>query len=192
MLSKRYRTWFTLFFLPLFPISKSRPFSECANCHAQFPLSTDEITTRVAEGERQQSAEAIRMYNSLRHSPANCVTLNDLIRLYGSLKEYDQAISAAAQFPQALHNSEQVMTALGRVHLAKQEHDKAVEWFDQAIDRNDQYGEPFFHRAVALSQQPEPDFAAATASARSARNLNHQGADELIQEIETKAGKSET
>lgn len=186
MISKTYRNWFTLFLLPLFPISKSQPFSECTHCRAQFPLSIDEINSRVAEGERQQSADAIRLYNSLRHSPANCVTLNDLIRLYGSLKEYDQAISAAGEFPEALQNSEQVMTALARVHLAKEDFDGALHWFDQAIQKNDQYAEPFFHRAVALMTKPQPDLDAARAAARTAKNLGHLGADDLIREIAAK------
>ena len=118
LVAKSYRQWFTVFFLPVFPVSGSTRFTECSNCRARFQARAEELRARLAAGEQQQNQQAIALYNSLRASPANSVTLNELMQLYAGLREYEQAISAAGQFPQALHNSEQCMTTLGRVYLA--------------------------------------------------------------------------
>ena len=118
IVGKTYRPWFTLFFLPVFPIGGSRRFSQCTSCQAQFPVPVDELRRRLSGAQQQQSQQAIALYNSLRTSPANSITLNQLMLLYASMKEYGQAIGAGADFPQALHNSEQCMTTLGRVYLA--------------------------------------------------------------------------
>src|SRR3954447_500282 len=139
--SKTVRHWFTIFFLPLFPVGSQQRFSQCSNCGAQFPIEARQLGTQVAAAERVQSQRAISLYNSLRNSPANSITLNELMTMYAHMGEYDQAISAARDFSQALHNSEQCMTTLGRVYLAKNEHTEAVRWFNEALSRNEAQGE---------------------------------------------------
>src|SRR6188472_2825086 len=109
IVGKTYRNWFTVFFIPIFPISGAQRFSQCSNCGAQFPIEARQLGSQVAAAERDQSQRAIQLYNSLRNSPANSITLNELMTLYASLNDFDQAISAARQFPQALENSEQAM-----------------------------------------------------------------------------------
>jgi tetratricopeptide (TPR) repeat protein len=187
LVPKQYRTWFTLFFIPVFPISGVRRFVECSNCGAGFQVSSQQIAARVSENEQQQSQQAIGLYNSLRASPANSITLDQLMKLYASMKEYDQAVSAAADFPQALHNSEQAMTTLGRVYLAQNKFDEAIKWFDAAIARNDQLAEAHYYKAVTYLMTQPPDPAKAVASARVARNLGFPNADALLREAETKA-----
>ncbi len=95
IVGKRHRQWFTVFFIPVFPISGSTPFSQCDGCGAQFSLPVAELGTRLADSEREQSQRAIALYNSLRNSPANSITLNELMTLYAGIDEFDQAISAA-------------------------------------------------------------------------------------------------
>jgi tetratricopeptide (TPR) repeat protein len=187
MLGKTYRTWFTLFFIPVFPVSGAHPISQCRLCGAKFPVSTRELSSRVASSDREQSARAIAMYNSLRNSPANSVTLNDLMTLYASMSEYDQAISAAGQFPQALNNSEQCMTTLGRIYLAKNDHKSAIQWFDAAITRNPQLGEAQYFKAVAHLTDTPPEVDQAIAAARAARAAGHPNAEELFRQAQEKA-----
>jgi phage terminase large subunit GpA-like protein len=137
IVGKSVRSWFTLFFIPVFPVSGTRRFSQCTHCGAQFPVEARQLGQQVAAAERQQSQRAIGLYNSLRNSPANSITLNELMTLYASINEFDQAISAAREFTAALHNSEQCMTTLGRIYLAKNEHPEAIRWFDEALKRNE-------------------------------------------------------
>src|SRR5206468_3037045 len=91
---KTVRSWFTLFFIPVFPVSGSRRFSQCTHCGAQFPVEARQLGTQVAAAERQQSQRAIALYNSLRNSPANSITLNEPMTLYASINEFDHAIAA--------------------------------------------------------------------------------------------------
>ena len=192
MLGKSHRQWFTVFFLPVFPISADQPFTQCANCGAQFPVGPSQLQTRLTASNEQQTQEAIGLYNSLRASPANSITLNHLMMIYAGMKEYDQALGAASDFPQALHNSEQCMGTLGRVYLAKNDLENAQKWFDAAITRNPRLGEAHYYKAVAhlMSTPPEADKAAVCA--RAARKAGYPNADVLLKDAEGKARASWT
>ena len=187
LLARSYRLWFTLFFLPLFPISGKRRFTQCPHCGGQFPVASEELRTRLAASEQQQNQEAIALYNSLRASPANSVALNQLMQLYAGLREYDQAISAAGQFPQALHNSEQCMATLGRVYLAKNQPAEAIAWFSAAIERNPMLGEAQYHKALAHLLETPANYPAAIAAAHAARSTGYPNADALLRDAEAKS-----
>lgn len=187
IVGKIYRPWFTLFFLPLFPIGRSQRFSECSKCGAQFPVEARQLSTQISASEREQSQRGIAMYNSLRNSPANSITLNELMALYASLSEYDQAISAASEFPDALNASEQCMVTLGRVYLAKNDNPTALKWFDAAIARNEALGEAHYYKGVTKMTATPPDFAGAVAAARAARSSGFPGAEHLLQEAESRS-----
>jgi tetratricopeptide (TPR) repeat protein len=184
---KTYRNWFTVFFVPVFPISGRTEFCECPACGAQIPVPAEELRRRLAESDRQQRQQAITLYNSLRASPANAVTLNELMTLYASMNEFDQAASAAAEFPQALHASEQCMTTLGRVYLAQNRFAEAVQWFDAAVARNPALGEAQYYKALAHLLSTPPDARQAVAAARAARSAGFPNAEALLREAEEKA-----
>ena len=186
IIGKSYRTWFTLFFIPVFPISGAQKFSQCSNCGAEFPVEARTLGTQVAAAEQQQSQRAIQLYNSLRNSPGNSITLNELMTLYATLNDFDGAISAARQFPQALESSEQCMVTLGRVYLAKQENREAVRLFEQAIARNETLAEAHYYKGVAHLTAATPDYAQAAAAARQARVHGYPGAEQLLREAESR------
>ncbi len=187
MLPKLQRVWFALFFIPIFPMGTARKFVQCSACGAQFPTTPQQLRANIDRADAQQTQQAIGMYNSLRASPANSVTLNQLMMLYASLKEYDQAISAAADFPQALQASEQCMTTLGRVYLGMDRLPEALQWFDAAVERNPQLGEAQYYKAVAHMLMTPPDFAKAIAAARAARAAGYPEAETLLRQAEEKA-----
>ena len=184
---RSYRTWFTLFFLPLFPVGGKHRFTECSNCGGQFPVAPEELRSRLADSERQQSQQAIGLYNSLRASPANAITLSQLMDLYATMGEFDQAIAAAGQFPQALEASEQCMVTLGRVYLAKGQPDEALRWIDTAAARNPQLPDAQYVKGLAHLMKTPPEYDRAIAAARAARSLGHPDADRLVREAESRA-----
>lgn len=187
MLAKSVRTWFTVFFVPVFPISGRKEFTQCAACGAQFAVSPQELQRSVSDADQQASQQAIGLYNSMRAPPANAVTLNQLMSLYASIKEYDQAISAAAEYSQALTSSEQCMATLGRVHLARGDFPHALHWLGQATARNASYGEAQYYKGVAHLLTTPPQFPQAIAAARAARTLGYAGAEELLKDAEARA-----
>ncbi len=181
------RHWFTIFFIPVFPISGKRVVCTCGNCGAEFPVSPDELRAQLAAAGRQQNERAIALYNSLRASPANAITLNELMTIYASTSEFDSAIAVAGEFPQALHNSEQCMTTLGRVYLARNRHAEALQWLNAAVERNPMLAEAQYYKALTHLLVTPPDTAAAVAAARAARSGGYPGADGLLREAEAKA-----
>ena len=187
MVGKSYRTWFTVFFLPIFPVSGKQTFTQCTVCGAQFGLTLDDLRRGLARAESRQNEEAIGLYNSLRASPANSITLNNLMQMYAGMKEYDQAVSAAREFPDALNASEQCMATLGKVLLAADRHAEAMKWFEAALARNSTLGEAHYYKAVANLTSTPPNYPAAVAAARQARNAGYPQAEALMKEAEAKA-----
>lgn len=184
---KSARPWFTLFFCPIFPIGGAKAYSQCGNCGAQFGMSPDELAHNVEVSQQQMSQQAIAMYNSMRASPANSVTLNDLMALYAQIGEFDQAIAAAREFTQALNNSEQCMATLGRVLSEQKRIPEAMQWFDAALQRNPALGEAAYYKAIALASQTPPDYPNAIASARAARSSHFPPAENLLRDLEARA-----
>ena len=184
--AKRVRRWFTAFFVPVFPIGPARRFTQCGHCGATFAASTAQVAEGVARADAKQVQRGIALYNSLRASPANSVTLNELLTLYGSIGEAGQAISAAAEFPAALDASEQCMVTLGRIHAQAGDTAAAVRWFDAAVARNPDLGEAYYQRATAYLNAVPPDLDRAVASARSARRVDYPGAADLARDLEAR------
>jgi tetratricopeptide (TPR) repeat protein len=180
----RVRQWFTIFFCPLFPLGSGQRFTQCTKCNASFAMPPEQFAGAAAKADAVQTQRSITMYNSLRNSPANSVTLNELMQLYGSLGEYKQAVSAAADFPVALNNSEQCMVTLGRVYVSQNDYAAALRWFDAALARNPDLPEAQFYKAVAHLRGTPSDPAKAIAAARMARKADYPGAGELIAEAE--------
>ena len=107
--------------------------------------------------------------------------------LYASINQLDSAISAAAEFPQALQASEQCMTTLGRVYLAQNRFAEALQWFDAAVARNSTLGEAQYYKALAHLLSTPPDARQAVAAARGARSAGYPNAEALLREAEVKA-----
>ncbi len=184
---KSYRTWFTLFFIPIFPVSGQKTFCECSNCRGQFKLTLEQLKARLQQSQQASMQQSIQMYNSLRASPANSVTLNNLMLLYLQLHEYDQAISAANEFQTALNASEQCMSTLGRVLIEQKRFPEAIRWFDAALARNSTLGEAAYCKAIAMMSLQPPDLAGAAAAGRMARTAGFPGADGLLREIDNRS-----
>jgi tetratricopeptide (TPR) repeat protein len=180
----RVRSWFTIFFLPIFPLGRGQRMTQCGKCGASFAMPPEQFVDASARADAKQNQRAIAMYNSLRASPANSITLNELMQLYASMGEYSQATSAAAEFPNALNNSEQCMTTLGRIYLALGEQSVALQWLDAALARNADSAEAQYYKAVAHLRGSPPDPAKAIAAARAAKKGDYPGSDELVKEAE--------
>jgi tetratricopeptide (TPR) repeat protein len=188
--NRSMRTWVTFFMIPLFPVSGKQPMCQCSICKARFKGSAEQMQKSPAGFPVQQPSQtqrAIQMYNSLRPSPANSVTLNNLLLLYLQMGELDQAVSAAHQFPDALNASEQCMTSLGRVLLEQGDRPTAIQWFEAAINRNPMLGEAQYCKAITLMGMEPPNLTEAMTAARAARTAGLPEADVLIKELENRA-----
>jgi tetratricopeptide (TPR) repeat protein len=180
----RVRSWFTIFFMPIFPLGRGQRFTQCKKCQASFAMPPEQFVGAAARADARQMQRAIAMYNSMRVSPANCITMNELMQLYALMGEYSQAASAAAEYPNAVNNSEQCMTTLGRVYLAQDEYAAALQWLDAALARDPELAEAQYFKAVAHLKTTPPDPAKAAVAARSAKKLDYPGADEVLSEAE--------
>jgi predicted Zn-dependent protease len=187
LVGKRVRRWFTLFFVPLFPVDGGQTFTQCGQCRASFNGTPRQVAGTVARAEARQTQRAITLYNGLRASPSNSVTLNELMLLHLAEGRPADAVNAAADFPDAVNASEQCMVTLGRAYLAVGQPGEAAKWFDDALSRNPESSEAHFHRAAACLVASPPDLERAIASARAARRTDYPGAAELLATVEAQA-----
>jgi tetratricopeptide (TPR) repeat protein len=184
---RQVRPWFTLFLLPVFPLGSGRRFTQCGQCKASFATAPQEFARAAAHSDARQSQRGIALYNSMRASPGNSVTLDELMNLYLSIGEARQATAAGAEFPAAVDANEQCMTTLGRAHLASGNPAEAIRWLERALARNPQLGEAHFQQARAYLAATPPDVDRAVTAARTARWAEHPEAEALLRRAESLA-----
>jgi tetratricopeptide (TPR) repeat protein len=184
------RDWFTLFFIPVFPISGAKQFVKCTTCQACFDIDIEEFRRRSSIPDQRGLQQCIALYNTLRESPKDSVLLNRLLEMYAALREFDEALAAGRHFPDALHESAQCLTTYGKVLLASGNAPDALKYFQLALEKNKALAEAHFYTAVAhlSSLPPNPD--AAIASARLAAANGYPNTAEFIRQAESiRAGR---
>src|SRR5688500_1585382 len=100
LVGKKQRTWFTLFFIPIFPVSGATHFVQCSSCGAAFSGDLEQIQRGQAMADASLYQRGIALYNSLRASPGDSALLNQLMDHYGMMGEFDEAMAAARHFPE--------------------------------------------------------------------------------------------
>jgi tetratricopeptide (TPR) repeat protein len=191
IMSMQGRDWFTLFFIPVFPISGVKKFVKCSSCQSCFDIDIEEFRRRVSVPDQRGLQQCIALYNTLRQSPRDSVLLNRLLEMYAALREFDEALAAGRHFPEALNDSAQCLTTYGKIHLAKGEAAEALRYFQMALQKNQALAEAHFYSGVAhlSSLPPNPD--AAIASARLASTHGHPDTAEFIRHAESmRAGQA--
>ena len=184
------RVWFTLFFIPVFPISGAKPFVKCTTCQTCFDADIEQFRRNASMPDERAWQQCIALYNTLRESPKDSVLLNRLLEMYAAMREFDEALAAGRHFPDALHESAQCLTTYGKVNLAKGDAAEALKYFQMALNKNKALGEAHFYMAVAhlSSTLPNPD--AAIACARLAASHGYANTAEFIRQAESmKAGQ---
>jgi hypothetical protein len=70
----RVRTWFTLFFIPIFPFGHGRYVQECAYCGTQVSIDRDSAERFRADAEAVEDQRIARETLALR--PGGCVAVD--------------------------------------------------------------------------------------------------------------------
>jgi tetratricopeptide (TPR) repeat protein len=179
------RDWFTLFFIPIFPISGVKRFVQCSTCKTSFDADIEQFRRSATMPDERAWQQTISLYNTLRESPKDSVLLNRLLEMYAAMREFDEALAAGRHFPDALNESAQCLTTYGKIYLAKGDVPEALKYLQMALAKNKALGEAHFYTAVAhlSSMPPNPD--AAIASARLAATHGHPNTAEFIRQAES-------
>src|SRR5688572_13008963 len=61
MRARAHRTWFTLFFIPLFPVSGKTRFTECPSCGSQFPVAPEQLRAQLGAADAASNQRAIAL-----------------------------------------------------------------------------------------------------------------------------------
>lgn len=184
IVGKVYRPWFTLFFIPLFPIGGGQRFSECTLCGAQFGVPIEDVQREASAPDPRAYQQAIELFNRLRDQPDDPVLMNRVLEAYLALGEYREAIQAGERFPRAVERSDTCRIALGRAYLGANDRAKALAQFDAVLAHNPNAGDAHFFKAIAYWTMTPPDRTDARKSALRAKDLRHPEADRLLREIE--------
>lgn len=104
IVGKIYRTWFTLYFIPIFPVQLAKNatrISQCTHCKQMFNCPPETLAHHSGAGGATALADTFPVYNQLRERPADGQTLLKLMMLYQELGELAEAETAARHFPEA-------------------------------------------------------------------------------------------
>src|SRR5207245_816697 len=104
------RDWFTLFFIPVLPISSAKQFVKCTSCQTCFDMDIEQFRRKAAMPDERAWQQCIRLYNTLRESPKDSVLLNRLLEMYAGMREFEEGLAAGRHFPDALNDSAQCLT----------------------------------------------------------------------------------
>ncbi len=131
------RRWFTLYFLPIFPMDKGQHFSQCKICKTQFRATIEEFRGSLIAGKPQNSfQQAIALFNELRETPTDSAKLHRLLTMYANLAEPREAVAAGKAYPQALESSDTCMTLMAQACATLGDRDAALKWSTTALALN--------------------------------------------------------
>jgi hypothetical protein len=105
LIGKMRRPWFTLFFIPVFPLaskSQSHRISQCRECKDLFDMPIEQFARRAGAAARNTFADTILLYNQLRDRPGDGKTMLKLLKMYEAMGEASEAEIAARHFPNAV------------------------------------------------------------------------------------------
>src|SRR6476660_3063602 len=153
------RDWFTLFFIPVLPLSSAKPFVKCTTCQTCFDVDIEQFRRKASMPDERSWQQCIALYNTLRESPRDSVLLNRLLEMYAAMREFDEALASGRHFPDALNESAQCLTTYGKVNLAAGKTAEAMKYLQMALEKNKAIGEAHFYMGVAhlSSIPPNPD-----------------------------------
>ena len=179
------RDWFTLFFIPVLPISSAKQFVKCTSCQTCFDMDIEQFRRKAAMPDERAWQQCIRLYNTLRESPKDSVLLNRLLEMYAGMREFEEGLAAGRHFPDALNDSAQCLTTYGKVNLAAGKSAEALKYLRMALEKNKALGEAYFYTAVAQLSSAPPNPDAAIASARMAASNGYPNTAEFIRQAES-------
>jgi tetratricopeptide (TPR) repeat protein len=184
------RDWFTLFFIPVFPVSGKKLFIQCQTCQAAFEGDVEALRRAEAEMDSQARQQSIALYNTLRTSPKDSALLNQLLETYAAMQDWGEALAAGRHFPEALMESAQCLTTYGKINMAAGNQPEALKYFGMALGKNPALAEAHFYTAISYLSMNPPNVEAAIAAARQAQIHGHPEAGEVIKQAEgLRAGK---
>lgn len=106
IVGKIHRRWFTLYFIPIFPVqlAKNAPrISQCCSCKQMFNCPPEHLSDGQSGARSSITlADTIGVYNQLRERPADGQLLLKLLAMYQILDEVGEAETAARHFPRAM------------------------------------------------------------------------------------------
>jgi hypothetical protein len=133
MIPMKSRQWFTLFFIPVLPLSKGKPICQCQSCGAQFYADIDALRQARVESDSGALQHAIGLFNDMREAPHDPVRLHQMMSAYCALGEFREAVNSARHFPVALQSSEACMVLMAQACSRIGDHAQARLWSEQAL-----------------------------------------------------------
>jgi cytochrome c-type biogenesis protein CcmH/NrfG len=150
------RNWFTLYFIPVFPMGGAQRFTQCSACGSQFRGNLDEMKSLMAQQapELQSSYQAaIGLFNSLRETPGDSAKLAQLMQMYLQMGEFKEAVTAGRSFPAALEGSDACLAMMGQALVQSGDREGAARHVEAALALNPQNAQALALRNRALPQR---------------------------------------
>lgn len=150
------RNWFTLYFIPVFPMGSAQRFTQCSACRSQFRGNLEEMKSLMSQQSPQLQSSyqgAIGLFNSMRETPGDSAKLAQLLQMYLQMGEFKEAVTAGRSFPAALQESDACLAMMGQALLQSGDREGAARHVEAALVLNPQNAQALALRNRALPQR---------------------------------------
>ena len=195
---KQVVTYFTLYFIPLFPMHRGEKFVECEYCHARL-LTTlqglqdmevqrqqkeaEEAAAQQAEAERQ-GAEAEELVRSWQERPEDRALACRMLDTLAGQSRYYRLQELEPEVRARFGSDPEVLLRLGHSAYALKRYEEAIRDYEQVLAENPYRGDARYYLAASYWAMQPANWDKALEHMRIARDMGYQPAVEALPKLE--------
>lgn len=193
-IEKQVVTYFTLYFIPLFPVQRGMKFVECQYCQAKFQQTLDELRARSAQAEQERVAEAAardaaaqqrqdelgRLRQRWSEAPEDRVSLVRLLDMLAEDGQYTELLAMEPAIRERYGEDPDLVIRLGHAAFALKRYDDAASDYEQLVTANPYRGDARFYLASSCWYMDPPQFDRAVEHMQIAADMGYPAASEAL------------
>jgi tetratricopeptide (TPR) repeat protein len=201
---KQVVTYFTLYFIPIFPMHRGEKFVECEYCHSRFMTPLADFQAAEAEqreeSARQESArqaaaqqgeaEVEELLRTWRQQPDDRVALCRLLDLLAAQGRYHRLDELEGEIRARHGGDADVLLRLAHAAYALKRYDQAIRDYEALLAANPYRGDARFYLASSYWSLEPPDWDRALEHMRIATDMGFQPAVEALPKLERARAKA--
>jgi tetratricopeptide (TPR) repeat protein len=193
-IEKQVRTYFTLYWIPLFPMGRGEKLIECEYCHAQLLTTLEELRAQEAArheedarnaaareaSEREQSEEVERLQRHWQEQPEDRVSLCKLLDFLAGQGRYHRIQELEPGIRARYGEDPDVLLRLAHAAFALKRHADAIRDYETLLGQNPYRGDARYYLASSYRELQPPNWDLALQHMQIASDMGYQPAVEAL------------
>ncbi|MES4792066.1 MAG: hypothetical protein C4321_02945 [Chloroflexota bacterium] len=188
-IEKKVRNWFTLYFLPIFPMDKGLRFVECSHCHEQYAMTLDDVReklkerevewSRVAEQQKERE-EKLRARIEVSGDPQSYL---ELLGILAEQERFDDIVALGDRLRTQFPTNADLLMPLAFAYRKTGRYDEAIKLYREIVGLNPYLAPARYHLAWSLYYSTPPQREAAAEQMKIAADMGYADSREALQKI---------